>query len=147
MTQVDFHFNAPDKMAYVCRLLRKASGQRKRVGVWAGQEAGHVLNLSLWNLNASDFVSHCWANDPLNMLEQSSVILSSQWADLVAIPYLDVHLNLNELSPPNFEQVARLIEVVGPEERDRSSARIRWKQYSQLGFQINRFDLASANPN
>ena len=24
MTEVDFHFNAPDKLGYACRLLRKA---------------------------------------------------------------------------------------------------------------------------
>jgi DNA polymerase IIIc chi subunit len=33
MVQVDFHFNAPDKWSYVCRLLRKGSGQGKRMGV------------------------------------------------------------------------------------------------------------------
>ena len=33
MTQVDFHFNAPEKLPYVCRLLRKAAGQGRKVGV------------------------------------------------------------------------------------------------------------------
>ena len=124
MVQVDFHFNATEKLPYVCRLLRKASGQGKRVGVLADQEMSNLLNQLLWSLNASDFVTHCWD------LQQ-----------------LDVFLNLNELPPPNFEGIDRLIEVVGPEERDRSSARQRWKHYSQLGFQINRFDLTLAKLN
>ena len=147
MTQVDFHFNAPDKLPYVCRLLRKASGQGRRVGVLADQETSHLLNQLLWNLNGSDFVTHCLLADSPNMVEQSSVILGSIWQDLTALQQLDVFLNLNDSPPPNLEGIERLIEVVGPEESDKSSARQRWKHYSHLGFQINRFDLTLAKPN
>ena len=35
MTEVAFHFNAPDKVAYACRLLRKAVGSGARVVVTA----------------------------------------------------------------------------------------------------------------
>jgi DNA polymerase-3 subunit chi len=146
MTQVDFHFNAPEKLPYVCRLLRKASGQGRRVGVLADQDTSHLLNQLLWNLNASDFVTHCWITDSPSLIEHSSVIFASNWADLAKILSMDVFLNLNDLPPPQFDGIVRLIEVVGPEERDRSSARERWKHYSQLGFQINRFDLTSAKP-
>ncbi len=147
MTQVDFHFNAPDKLSYVCRLLRKASGQGRRVGVLADQDTSHLLNQMLWNLNAADFVTHCLLTDSPSMVEQSSVIFSSNWTGLTELQQLDVFLNLNDLPPPQLEGIQRLIEVVGPEERDRSSARQRWKHYSQLGFQINRFDLTSAKLN
>jgi len=147
MTQVDFHFNAPDKLPYVCRLLRKASGQGRRVGVLSDQETSHLLNQLLWNLNGSDFVTHCLLADSPNMVEHSSVILGSIWEDLTALQQLDVYLNLNDSPPPNLEGIERLIEVVGPEEIDKASARHRWKHYSQLGFQINRFDLTSAKPN
>jgi DNA polymerase IIIc chi subunit len=51
------------------------------------------------------------------------------------------------VAPDPLDGVNRLIEVVGPEERDKASARQRWKQYTQLGFQINRFDLAAAAQN
>ena len=147
MTQVDFHFNAPDKLPYVCRLLRKASGQGRRVGVLADQDTSHLLNQLLWNLNASDFVTHCLLADSSSLLEHSSVIFATNWEDLIALEQLDVFLNLNDLPPPNLDGIERLIEVVGPEERDKSSARQRWKHYSQLGFQINRFDFTSAKPN
>jgi DNA polymerase-3 subunit chi len=145
MTQVDFHFNAPEKLPYICRLLRKANGQGRIVGVWADSETCQLLNQLLWNLNPSDFVPHCLANESANLLQHSSVILFSQWADLSKLQKLDVYLNLNEAPPPSFDSISRLIEVVGPEERDKASARQRWKHYSQLGFQINRFDLATAN--
>jgi len=106
-----------------------------------------LLNQLLWNLNASDFVTHCLLVDSPSLLEHSSVIFAANWEDLIALEQLDVFLNLNDLPPPNLDGVKRLIEVVGPEERDKSSARQRWKHYSQLGFQINRFDLTSAKPN
>jgi len=147
MTQVDFHFNAPDKLPYVCRLLRKASGQGRRVGVLSDQETSHLLNQLLWNLNGSDFVTHCLLADSPNMVEQSSVILGSVCEDLTALPQRDCFPNITASPPPNLEGIERLIEVVGPEESDKASARQRWKHYSQLGFQINRFDLTSAKPN
>ena len=33
MTRIEFHFNAPERLQYACRLLRKASAQRLRMGV------------------------------------------------------------------------------------------------------------------
>ena len=105
MTQVDFHFNAPDKLPYVCRLLRKASGQGRKVGVLADQDTLHLLNQLLWNLNASDFVTHCWLTDSPGLLEHSSVIFAPNWAELTQLQQLDVFLNLNELPPPSFDCV------------------------------------------
>ena len=147
MTQVDFHFNAPEKLPYVCRLLRKATGQGRKVGVLADQDTCHLLSQALWNLNATDFVSHCSLRDPAHLLAHSSVIYSSDWALLSQQSQLDVYLNMNDLAPENLYGVNRLSEVVGPEERDKASARQRWKQYAQLGFQINRFDLAAVVQN
>ena len=147
MTQVDFHFNAPEKLPYVYRLLRKATGQGRKVGVLADQDTCHLLSQALWNLNATDFVSHCSLRDPAHLLAHSSVIYSSDWALLSQQSQLDVYLNMNDLAPENLSGVNRLIEVVGPEERDKASARQRWKQYAQLGFQINRFDLAAVVQN
>ena len=145
MTQVDFHFNALEKVPYVCRLLRKATGQGRKVGVLADQDTCNLLSQALWNLNTTDFVTHCSLSDPAHLLAHSRVILSSNWTLLTQQPQLDVHLNMNDLAPENLAGVNRLIEVVGPEERDKVSARQRWKQYAQLGFQINRFDLAAAS--
>ena len=58
MVQVDFHFNAPEKWAYVGRLLRKISGQGKRTFVCGPQDALERLHQNLWQLNPSDFVTN-----------------------------------------------------------------------------------------
>lgn len=143
MVQVDFHFNAPEKWPYVCRLLRKISSQGKRTGVCGPDEALQTLNQSLWQLNPSDFVTHCWCTDADSMVNQSSIVLSPNWSALRDCTNLQVYLNLNPDAPPDLGDVSRLVEVVGPDETDKVSARMRWKHYSQLGFTINRYDLSA----
>lgn len=144
MTQVDFHFNAPDKWQYVSRLLRKASVQGKRVGVWGDQESVHRLNLALWQLGATDFVAHCLITEAPDCVKRSSVVISEDWSQLRQQTGLDVYLNLNHSAPSDLKQLVRLIEVVGPDDDDKATARQRWKRYTQLGFHINRYDLAAS---
>lgn len=146
MTQVDFHFNAPDKWAYVCRLLRKASAQGRKIGVWSSDESLQALNQNLWQLNATDFVTHCFVDADPACLQNSMVVLSADWPALRNIAHLDVYLNLNDAPPPEFTDLNRLIEVVGPDDQDKLAARHRWKHYTQLGFTINRYDLAAPAP-
>ena len=144
MTQVDFHFNAPDKWLYVSRLLRKANAQGKRVGVWGDSSNVHRLNQGLWQLGATDFVSHCLITETPECVNRSSVVMSEDWSQLRQLQGLDVYLNLNHSAPTEFNQLARLIEVVGPDDEDKATARQRWKHYTQLGFHINRYDLAAS---
>jgi len=144
MTQVDFHFNAPDKWLYVSRLLRKANAQGKRVGVWGESPKIHRLNQDLWQLGPTDFVTHCWISESPLCVDRSSVVMSEDWGQLRGLQGLDVYLNLNHSVPADLNQVLRLIEVVGPDDEDKASARQRWKQYTQLGFHINRYDLAGS---
>jgi DNA polymerase-3 subunit chi len=145
MTQVDFYFNAPDRWLYVSRLLRKATGQGKRIGVWCDGKSIDLLNQSLWLLNATDFVTHCLTSEDPHRIQWSSVVLGEDWAALRQVPNLDVYLNLNHAVPPDLNQVLRILELVGSEAEDKDSARARWKHYTHLGFQINRHDLASAS--
>jgi len=144
MTQVDFHFNAPDKWLYVSRLLRKANAQGKRVGVWGDSSNVHRLNQGLWQLGATDFVSHCLITETPECVNRSSVVMSEDWSQLRQLQGLDVYLNLNHSAPTELNQLARLIEVVGPDDEDKATARQRWKHYTQLGFHINRYDLAAS---
>lgn len=146
MTQIDFYFNAPDKWLYVSRLLRKATGQGKRIGVWCDAESIDTLNQSLWQLSATDFVSHCLATEDAQLGSMSSVVIADDWSTLCNLPNLTVHLNLKLVVPPDLSKVVRVLEVVGPDDDDKTSARERWKHYAQLGFQINRHDLGATSP-
>src|SRR5690606_19893498 len=57
MTRVDFHFNAPDKLAYGCRLVRKVYRARRPVLVWCDDEARlDAFDRLLWADPPADFV-------------------------------------------------------------------------------------------
>lgn len=139
MTELAFHFNAPDKLAYACRLLRKAVGSGARVVVTAPADTLQRLNGLLWTFSQLDFIPHAMASDPESVRAASPVLLAER---LQGLPHRQVLVNLGEQVPAGFEQFERLIEVVSLDDEDRQLARGRWKHYSDLGHAITRHDLA-----
>lgn len=139
MTRVDFHFNAPDKIDYGCRLLRKAYRAGQRVVVHCDDPAQlDVLDRALWTFSALDFIPHVRAHDPL--AAETPIILSS--SD-IASPDRDIIVNLGQDTPPGYARFERLIEVVSTDERDRELGRQRWRFYRDRGYPINTHDVAS----
>jgi DNA polymerase III subunit chi len=138
MTEVAFHFNAPNKLAYACRLLRKAVGSGSRVVVTADADALRQLDTLLWTFSQLDFVPHALQSGEAGVVAASPVILSESVANP---PHQQVLLNLGPQVPEGFERFERLIEVVSLDEGDRQLARGRWKHYADLGFTMTRHDL------
>ena len=138
MTDIAFHFNAPDRLAYVCRLLRKAVGGGAKVVVCGDASTLQQLDADLWSLSSIDFVPHCDMQADAHVVSATPVILSST---IDATPHRQVLVNLNQHLPAGFEQFERVIEVVTLDAEDRQSARGRWKQYIDMGFSIVRHDL------
>lgn len=140
MTEVAFHFNAPDRLAYACRLLRKASATGARVTVTGEPDLLRELDAALWTFSALDFVAHCHAGTaPPQVLAHSPVVLSEA---ATATPHHEVLLNLGSSVPAGFESFERLIEVVTADVEDRQQARERWRHYADRGYAIVRHDLA-----
>ncbi len=141
MTEVAFHFGAPDRLAYTCRLLRKATATGARLLVRGHADELAALDSALWSVGASDFVSHCDAAAPEAMRSRSAVLLVEAQAELdTAFPVL---VNLADDVPDGFERFQRVIEIVSNDEQDRNQARLRWKQYTGRGYTITRHDLKS----
>ena len=138
MTDVAFHFNAPDRMAYACRLLRKAVGSGASVVVTGSSDTLQQLDLALWTFSSTDFVPHCQLDSDAGVVAASPVLLA---ASLEAVPQRQVLLNLGESVPDGFERFERVIEVVSLDQQDRQLARARWKQYTDRGHAITRHDL------
>lgn len=140
MTRVDFHFNAPDKLQYGCRLVRKVYRARHPVLVWC-DDAGRLAEFDrmLWCVPPDDFVPHVRAGDPL--AAQTPVVLASTADDA---DFHDVLVNLGRALPPMFSRFERLIEIVGEDEEDREAARERWRFYRDRGYPMSRHDLARA---
>ena len=139
MTEIAFHFNAPDKLAYTCRLLRKAVASGARVVVTASAETLHRLDQVLWTFSATEFVPHCHDNNDAVVLAHSPVVLTPTPTQA---PHQQVLVNLGESVPEGFERYERLIEVVSHGDNDRAQARQRWKQYADRGYTLQRHDLA-----
>lgn len=140
VTEVAFHFGAPDKVAYAVRLLRKAMGAGARVLVLGQAPLVQQLDTALWASAPTEFLPHCFADASAQVLALSAVVLALEGVDAPVHP-LPVLVNLGAQMPPNFECHQRVIEVVSTEAEDRAMARERWKRYTARGFDIIRHDL------
>lgn len=138
MTDVAFHFNAPDPVAYACRLLRKAVGSGAKVVVIAGEQTLSELDSALWTFSSTDFLAHCDVSSDPTLLVMSPVILGTH---VEKTPHRQILLNLAATVPRGFEHFQRVIEVVALDDDSRQSARSRWRQYIDLGYAITRHDL------
>jgi DNA polymerase-3 subunit chi len=137
MTHIEFHFNAPDKLAYACRLLRKGTAHHQRLFVVVPESDLKPLDVALWSLAPHDFVSHCQVAQ-VHLLPHSAVILATQLAPVEGV---QTAVNLGPGVPEGFEGFERLIEVVSHDPADRLQARDRWKHYTALGYSLQRHDL------
>ncbi|PUE26527.1 DNA polymerase III subunit chi [Limnohabitans sp. JirII-29] len=141
MTEIAFHFNAPDKLAYACRLLRKAVASGAKVVVTGDETSLQTLDTLLWTFSALEFLPHCRADSPLEQRMVSPIVLAAQIDGNEALPHHQVLLNLSDAVMPGYERFERTIEVVTLDEQDRQHARQRWKHYADRGYAITRHDL------
>jgi DNA polymerase-3 subunit chi len=149
VTVVAFHFGATDKLAYVCRLLRKAVGSGSAVMVLTDRMTQQKLDVDLWAISATDFLVHCLQTSDTSMQRECPVLLTTELnltMDAGALKY-PVLLNLTETVPHGFQAFPRVIEVVSTDTADRTSARSRWRRYAELGCLIARHDLAIKGAN
>ena len=77
MTDIEFRFNLADKVDYACRLLRKGVMQGGARLVVTGDAATlDAIDAALWQVVPSDFVAHCRADAPAEVLQRSPVVLA-----------------------------------------------------------------------
>ena len=141
MTEVAFHFNAPDRLDYICRLARKAVAAGARVVVTGEAAFLRELDRALWTFSPLEFLAHCDAATAGRVaLAKSRVVLAGTPR---MAPHQEVLLNPGGPVPDGFERFGRLIEVVTGAPEDRQQARQRWKHYANRGYAITSHDLAS----
>ena len=140
MTEIAFHFGAPDKLAYACRLLRKAVSSGAKVMAVGDATTVSQLDIDLWALSPTDFIPHCHDSAEEPVRKRSTVVLATAVGQIHDVR--DVLVNLGTAVPEGFEAFNRLIEVVSTVGSDRELARVRWKFYTERGYLITRHDLA-----
>lgn len=136
MTRIDFHSNVPDKVAYACRLVRKAYLARNRV-VLVTQDASQsaLLDQALWTFSAPDFLPHVLATDAL--ASQTPIVLSTDDGD--ELPHFDILVNLSQRVPAGFSRFQRLFELISQDQGDAAAGRKRYLHYKQESFQPSHF--------
>lgn len=141
MTEIAFHVNAPDKLAYACRLLRKAWRSGVRVTVVGSTPVLDALDMALWTFSANDFIPHCRGGADATMLRASAVVLTE---DARQAAHHEVLVNLGDDIAEGFERFERVIEVADAQERDVLLARQRWKHYASRGYELKHQDVAAS---
>lgn len=141
MTEVAFHFNAPDKQAYACRLLRKAFLKGARLVVLADPADAAPLDTALWTFSPGDFIPHARDGDAPQVHAHSPIRILSELPAVLDGASESVLVNLRGTVPVGFQRFARVIEVVTQAEEDRLQARERWRQYRLEGIDPQRHDL------
>ena len=141
MTEIAFHFNVPDKLAYGCRLLRKAYLSGTSVVVTAEADVLAQLDQWLWSFSPTEFVPHCRSDAGEDNLAVTPVLLAESLQDCARH---EVLVNLGQGIPAGFERFERFIEVVAQGDDERLAARSRWKHYTDRGYTMKRHDLATA---
>ena len=139
MPQVSFHFNAPDKLEYACRFIRKAMRHDARVAVVAPIERLRQLSARLWKFAGHEFLAHALQGDDAEVFALAPVVLVEC---AQTSPFHEILLNLGTEMPRGFEAYAKVVEVVSSfDDEDRALARVRWRSYQSAGHAIERFDL------
>jgi DNA polymerase-3 subunit chi len=136
MTRIDFHTNIPDKLAYACRLARKAYAAKAKIVLLAEDaEQAAKLNDALWTLSDTDFLPHVLASDPLAP-ETPIIVTSSEEADL---PHHDMLVNLTRRTPTTFARFARVFEIISTNEEDAAAGRQRYVAYKKQSYPLTHF--------
>ncbi|MEI6737104.1 MAG: DNA polymerase III subunit chi [Pseudomonadota bacterium] len=139
MTEVKFFFNVDHKLAFACKLAKKAIDGGKRLIVFAPDEAmASEFNRMLWTFSPLSFVPHVLANHAL--ANETPVVIANADSTL---PHHDALLNLSDEPPPYFTRFEFLREIVSMDDNDRSKARERLKFYKSRGFDIQKLDMTA----
>lgn len=136
MTRIDFHTNIADKLAYACRLTRKAyaaGGQLVLLTEDADQAA--QLDAALWSVSDTDFVPHVVAASAL--APHTPIIVATD--DGAAFPHHDMLVNLTRRTPACLARFNRVFEIISLDEADAAEGRKRYVAYKKQAFPLTHF--------
>jgi DNA polymerase III subunit chi len=137
MGKVEFHHGVGDKLAYACRLLRKAYRAGARVVVTGDEAALRTLDKQLWVFDEQEFVPHVLATpkQPVPSRQHDTPIWLS--VDPVAAPgERGILVNIGQAMPAGMDRFERLFDIVSSAPDDRQLGRQRWKTYASMGWQV-----------
>ena len=138
MTKIDFHIlpSADDNATYhyVARLANKARGKAHQVLIAVNsKEEIEPVSQALWSVSPDSFLAHTESASAPFPLQLTA---TDECGD-----HHDVLINLCHDTPAFFSRFNRVIEVVSQDPVRLQSSRARYRDYSDNGYPIERFDL------
>ena len=125
-SRVEFRVGVADPLGYCCGLLRAADSKGARTVVCAPPAWIDELDQRLWTFSQLDFLAHCRVGDAL---EARSPIVLSEGADVRALQGRDCLVNLGTQEVLGWQQLPRVIELVGSDPQAKAAARQRFRSY------------------
>lgn len=147
MSRIDFAFGAPDRLRTACEVVNKHYLSGRQLVIYA-QDAPLLTRFDqfLWSFDATAFVPHVDAADPL--AAQTPILLTSQPPTAPTSNAINTEqaawlINLSLECPPNAEQFERVLEIVSTDPDDVQAARQRWRQYKADGHTVLAHDISA----
>ncbi|WP_397474337.1 DNA polymerase III subunit chi [Pusillimonas sp.] len=139
--RVDFAFGAPDRLRMACDVVRKHYDKGRRLVVYcADATLLERFDLMLWGFEATAFVPHVAADDPL--AAQTPILLTDKAIEPPGSDPAPWLVNLDEQCPPAADRYERILEIVSRDEASVQAARQRWRQYKSDGYDLHAHDLS-----
>jgi DNA polymerase-3 subunit chi len=137
MGKVEFHHGVGDKLAYACRLLRKAYRAGAQVVVTGDEASLRTLDKQLWVFDEQDFVPHVLdtPRQPVPARQHGTPIWLSP--DPASAPgERGILVNIGQEMPAGMDKFERMFDIVSSAPDDRQLGRQRWKAYAAMGWQV-----------
>ena len=144
MADIAFHSGVPDKLAYACRLLRKAYRSNARVVVSGPSDLIARLDQMLWVFDDLEFIPHVRARGASAVQQARTPIVLVEEGSSAEVPHQEVLLHLGANAAPGCERFARVIEVISTEPADRDAGRRRWREYEARGHALTHHVMGAA---
>lgn len=142
MTAVSFYTHVPERLSYLCRLLRKAQHSGAKVAVVGPAPLLDRLDVALWSFEPTEFVPHLrWRGAAQSgLLAATPIVLAERAGEQ---PHREVLLNLGPDLPEGFEQFQRVLEVVSREPEQMQAGRQRFKSYKAMGHEVTHHEVGA----
>lgn len=137
--RVEFRVGLADPLGYCCALLRSATAKGARIVVCAAPAVVDELDQRLWTFSQLDFLAHGRVGDAT--AARSPIVLSAR-ADVRGIEGRDCLVNLGPEPVQGWNELARVIELVGADEASKAAARSRFRAYRDAGCRPQTLEVA-----
>jgi DNA polymerase-3 subunit chi len=138
MTRIEFFFNVDDKLAKAAELCEKSVDKGRELMIFTqGDEMNDALQQVLWHQSATSFLACTKADKAIR--QHSSIVVSDNSGHLIKD---DILINLQAEYPPFFSRFRYLVELVGNDDGDKATARLKFRFYRDRGYEIKSTDMA-----